>query len=77
MGDGLLCLTGQTERSQVQLTSLHGECTFTEFKGRPFSSSIYGIGAPTNYQLWYRDLQNTCSGAGFNFSNGWTVDWRL
>lgn len=32
-------------------------------------------GVATNYQYWYRDPGNTCSGAGFNFSNAWTTTW--
>ena len=73
-GDGLLCTTGQTARSQVQVTSA-GSTTFTDFQGQPFGQSSYGGGVPTNYQFWYRDPSNMCSGAGFNFSNAWTVVW--
>ncbi len=74
IGDGLLCTTGSTARSQVQITSA-GSTTFTDFQGSPFGVSSYGAGLPTNYQFWYRDAANTCSGAGFNFTNGWTVIW--
>ncbi len=73
-GDGLLCVAGQTARSQVQVTSA-GATTFTNFQGQPFGQSSYGVGVPTNYQLWYRDAANACSGAGFNFTNAWAVTW--
>jgi predicted carbohydrate-binding protein with CBM5 and CBM33 domain len=74
-GDGLLCTSGQTARSHVQVTSA-GNTTFTDFQGNPFGSSSYGIGVPTNYQFWYRDPGNPCSGAGFNFSNACAVTWQ-
>lgn len=74
VGDGLLCVAGQTARSQVQVTS-SGTTVFADFQGSGFGASSYGAGLPTNYQFWYRDPANTCSGSGFNFSNAWTVTW--
>lgn len=74
VGDGLLCVGGQTARSQVQVTSA-GSTTFADFHGQPFSQSSYGVGVPTNYQFWYRDPGNSCSGNGFNFSNALAVVW--
>ena len=74
VGDGLLCTSGQTARSQVQFT-LAGSTTFSDFQGSPFGASSYPGGVPTNYQYWYRDMANTCSGLGFNFSNAWTATW--
>ncbi len=74
VGDGLLCVGGQTARSQVQ-ASAAGFTTFADFQGQPFGASSYGPGVPTNYQYWYRDTANTCSGSGFNFSNAWTTTW--
>ncbi len=74
VGDGLLCVSGQTARSQIQVT-VAGGTTFTDFQGQPFGQSSFGGGVLTNYQFWYRDPGNTCSGAGFNFSNAWTVAW--
>ncbi len=73
-GDGLLCVGGNSLRSQVQMT-VAGATTFTDFQGSGFGASAYGLAIPTNYQFWYRDLQNSCSGAGFNFSNAWMVTW--
>ncbi len=74
VGDGLLCAAGQSARSQVQITSA-GATTYTNFQGNPFGATAFTGGAATNYQFWYRDPQNTCSGAGFNFTNAWTVTW--
>lgn len=76
MGDGLLCTSGQTARSQIQVT-VNGATTFSDFQGAGFGQSSYGAGVIANYQLWYRDPANTCSGSGFNFSNAWTVAWSL
>lgn len=73
-GDGLLCTSGQSARSQVQITSA-GNTTFTDFQGSPFGVWSFGAGVPTNYQFWYRDPANTCSGMGFNFSNAYEVTW--
>ena len=76
-GDGLLCTTGQTARSAVQVTS-GGAATYTEFNpGQSFGAASYGAGQAANYQFWYRDPSNTCTGAGFNFTNAWTVTWQL
>ncbi|MFT7486705.1 MAG: hypothetical protein ACI9F9_002561, partial [Candidatus Paceibacteria bacterium] len=52
-----------------------GTTTFTDFQGSPFGNSGYGLGFPTNYQFWYRDPGNTCTGSGFNFTNAWTTSW--
>lgn len=76
VGDGLLCTSGQTARSQV-LTSSQGSVVFKDFKGQGFGASSYGPGVDTHYQFWYRDPQNSCSGAGFNFSNAWRATWEL
>lgn len=74
VGDGLLCASGQTARSQVQVTSA-GSTTFSDFRGMPFGATSSGVGATTYYQFWYRDAANACSGSGFNFTNAWEVDW--
>ena len=74
VGDGLLCTSGQTARSQIQMTSA-GSTVFADFHGNPFGASSYGAGTSANYQFWYRDPGNTCTNTGFNFSNAWTVTW--
>lgn len=76
MGDGLFCTSGNSARSQVQVTAA-GETLFSDFKGQTFGEASYGAGVTANYQFWYRDAQNTCSGQGFNFSNAWSVTWTL
>ena len=76
-GDGLLCLSGQTQRSHIQAMSSYGSTTFTDFMGQPFGTMSSGVGVPTTYQFWYRDPQQSCTGAKFNFSNAWTVNWSL
>ncbi len=73
IGVGLICTAGMSARSQVQVTSA-GSTTFVDWKGAGFSS-VANAGAPTNFQFWYRDPQNVCSGAGFNFTNAWTVEF--
>ncbi|MFT7485534.1 MAG: plastocyanin, partial [Candidatus Paceibacteria bacterium] len=72
-GDGILCTAGGSQRSHVQITS-SGATTYTDFNGAGFGS-VANMGSPTNFQFWYRDPTNTCSGAGFNFSNGLSVDY--
>ncbi len=75
IGGGLLCLAGQTFRSQVQTSTTQGTSTFSDFQGSAFGQTIYGIGLTSHYQLYYRDPVATCSGLDFNFSNAWQVTW--
>ncbi|MFT7485533.1 MAG: hypothetical protein ACI9F9_001383 [Candidatus Paceibacteria bacterium] len=75
VGDGLLCIGGQSARSQVQVTNANGNVAFVDFQGLPFGQSSFGVGIPAYYQFWYRDPSNTCSGSGFNFSNAWATIW--
>ncbi len=70
-GDGILCIAGGSQSSQVQVT-IAGSTVFTDFSGGGFGS-VANPSAPTNFQFWYRDPQNSCSGAGFNFTNGVSV----
>ncbi len=74
VGDGLLCTSGNSVRSQVEMET-GGLVTFSNFQGQPFGDFSYQSGATTNYQCWYRDVPGTCSGSGFNFSNAWAVKW--
>jgi hypothetical protein len=73
IGDGILCTSGGSQRSQVQVT-VAGATTYTDFNGGPFGA-VANLGAPTYFQFWYRDPSNTCSGSGFNFTNGWSVTY--
>ena len=76
VGDGLLCTTPQL-RSQVLLSDSGGALTLMDWKGLPFGAQpgVANMGSTTYYQWWYRDPGNPCSGQGFNFTNGWEVDW--
>lgn len=76
VGDGLLCVGGQSLRSQVQITTADGAALFSSWDGLSgLGAGSALIGAPTRYQFWYRDPAGTCTGAGFNFSNAWQVLW--
>ena len=74
-GDGILCASGNSQRSQVQITTGAGSTTFSDFHGSPFGS-VANMGSVTNFQFWYRDPANPCSGAGFNFTNGWALMYQ-
>ena len=77
-GNGLLCVAGQTARSQVLTTSSFGMATLADVWGQPLGAWTYGPGQTVKYQYWYRDLGNYhCGDWGYNFSNGWTVLWTL
>ena len=76
-GDGLLCTSGDTARSHVQITSASGETTYADFNGALFGVSSYGAGMTTNYQFWYRDPVGSICGGAFNFTNAVAVDWTL
>jgi hypothetical protein len=73
-GDGILCTTGNTARSHVQVT-VGGSTLFTNFQGSGFGASSNGAGVPTNYQFWYRDPAGSPCGSSFNFSNGVSAVW--
>ncbi len=74
-GDGLLCTSGNTARSHVQITSAGGATTYTQFNGAAFGISSYGAGVTTNYQFWYRDPVGSLCGGNFNFTNAVGVNW--
>jgi|GEM_PF-625762 len=75
LADGLLCSIGESARSHVQLTA-DGATSFTDFHGAPFGAASYGAFQVVNYQFWYRDPANGCSGQGFNSTNAWSVIWQ-
>ena len=70
VGDGLLCTAPQI-RSQIIVSDANGDLNMDNWNGQPFGAfpAAANASAPTYYQWWYRDPSNTCSGAGFNFSN--------
>jgi hypothetical protein len=69
-GDGILCLTGNVQRSGVGFGG-----SFGGFGSGTGLGSVANLAAPTNFQYWYRDPANPCTGSGFNFSNAWTVTY--
>jgi hypothetical protein len=75
-GDGILCTSGQSQRSQVQFTNA-GITVITSYSGGPFFSVSNQLGVPSNFQFWYRDAANTCSGRGVNFSNAVELVYAL
>jgi hypothetical protein len=72
VGDGILCTSGGSNRSHVQVAT-GGVTTFTNFDGASFGATANSPGTPTNFQFWFRDPANTCTGSGFNFSNAWNL----
>jgi plastocyanin len=74
VGDGLICTAGGSKRSHVQVTNASGATTFSDWSGAGIGT-ISNAGVPTNYQFWYRDNSNPCSGSGFNFSNAWSLTY--
>ena len=74
-GDGRLCTTGASQRSQVQVTSVGGT-SFNDWNGASMAT-VGNIGSVTNFQFWYRDPVGSPCGTGFNFSNGWRVWFSL
>ena len=73
LGNGLFCVTGQTQRSQVQFTTLNGSAEFTDLQGLSFGAASFGAGASTLYQFWYRVPPSTYG--DFNFSNALGAYW--
>ncbi len=74
IGDGLICSAGNSQRSQVVMSTALGVAHFGNWNGQRFGS-VANVGVPTNFQYWYRDPQGSPCGSGFNFSNAWTVTY--
>ncbi len=68
LGDGLLC-TAITQRLTIAFLDGAGSTSTTALAANA------NPGQTLNYQYWFRDPQNACGG-GFNFTNGWTVNWH-
>lgn len=77
VGDGLLCLQPYA-RSRTLRANAAGDLTMEQWNDLPHGHPMSGAyrGATTYYQFWFRDSQNTCSGSGFNFSNGLKALWQ-
>jgi hypothetical protein len=75
MGGGLLCTGSGATLSSVGFT-VGGDLTFSQFRpGVSFGAASFGAGVTANYQFWYRDGAGSC-GAGYNYSNAWSVTWQ-
>jgi len=77
VGNGLLCISGGSQRSDVHFTDAAGATTFTEFRAtNSFASVANAAGIPTLFQYWYRDdSAGQCTTNGFNFTNAWSVTY--
>ncbi len=76
VGDGIFCSPAQI-RSQVILSDGNGNLIMDSWRGQDFGAypNAANVGGSTYYQWWYRDQTGSCTGSGFNFSNGWVVNW--
>jgi hypothetical protein len=75
MGNGLLCTGAGASSSAVSFTT-GGSTTFSQFRpGISFGAASFGAGVTAHYQYWYRDGAGAC-GAGYNYSNAWSVTWQ-
>ncbi|MFT7486776.1 MAG: hypothetical protein ACI9F9_002632 [Candidatus Paceibacteria bacterium] len=68
-GDGVLC-SNSNLRYGVNSLDAMGNVTQAGFGANA------AMGQSLNYQYWFRDPANPCSGAGFNFTNAWAVTWN-
>jgi hypothetical protein len=72
-GDGLLCVTGNLQYSQVQFSS-SGSTVFSNYHGAPLGSTAT-LGTPVRFQYLYRDAANLCGGPRINYSNVVSVNY--
>lgn len=74
VGDGYLCIGGDTWRLPVVSTDGSGFTSFPlDLTQAPDPSATITIGSRWHFQFWFRDP--TSPGAGFNFSDGLAVDF--
>ncbi|MFT7670824.1 MAG: hypothetical protein ACI8X5_003537 [Planctomycetota bacterium] len=67
VGDGLLCVSGTTQRLHIQLSSAQGVMVW----GPGILADVGALGGQTRYfQSWFRDSNGGPCGGNFNFSNG-------
>lgn len=75
-GDGLLCAGGTLIRLRAKFTTT-GTVSFPA-PGEPqlhLVGQVPGTGGTRYYQAWYRNPPVFCTGATFNLSNGWQINW--
>jgi plastocyanin len=75
-GDGLRCAGGTSIRLGFGTISF-GFATYPQ-GGSPLVSvkGLVPAGATRTYQVFYRDPPSTCTGAAFNTSDGYSVNWQ-
>ncbi len=75
-GDGLYCLTGTPLRLAVRPAPT-AAVSFPAPGSPPLSvlGAIPAAGAMRHYQVIYRDPASSCTGAGFNYTNGYSITW--
>lgn len=76
VGDGFLCVGGTFFRLPPTPIDASGQAIYTfDVNAPPDPAGQVSIGETWNYQLWYRDT--AFGGAGYNFSDALSVQWRL
>jgi hypothetical protein len=71
-GDGLRCSGNTVIRLQVAVPDAAGDAQTTVAIAAAGGASA---GDTRTYQYWYRDPGGSPCGAGFNLTNGYSVDW--
>ncbi|MAF67102.1 MAG: hypothetical protein CMJ84_15770 [Planctomycetes bacterium] len=71
-GDGLRCAGNTVIRLQVVVPDAAGDAGTTVAIATAGGASA---GDTRAYQFWYRDPSGSPCGAGFNLTNGYSVDW--
>ncbi len=70
VADGLLCVGGQTQRLDVVFSDVNGTSAWGPGLLGPMSANA---GEVHYFQSWYRNVNGSPCGGGFNFSNGVSV----
>jgi hypothetical protein len=72
--DGLLCISGSTERVERMTSTAGGQAATTLSIVQ--EGAVPGPGATRYYQYWFRDPQISVCGTGSNLSNAVEVVWN-
>ena len=68
-GEGILCLSSDLRHAVMPFDG-NGSVSMNGL------AALAPMGGTSYYQYWFRDPANTCGAGGFNFTNGWRVDWN-
>ena len=71
-GDGLRCAGQGVQRHGVQGPDASGNASWTS----PLPNENWGPGDTKHFQGWYRDPSGSPCGAGFNLTNGHTINFN-